>query len=151
VDRKISLNSIDVEALRRLVSNLDSTGGTDGPPVGVKVIQTTELVRWASLILEMRRRRARHFKQAMFGEPAWDMLLTLYVSSGSTRLTVGRLTSRSGSPPTTGLRWLDYLEREEFVVRRENVRDARTELVEITEKGRSVLEGYLSETLALLR
>jgi DNA-binding MarR family transcriptional regulator len=153
VNRKISLNSTDVEALRRLVSHLGPAAAEVpvGQPVAVTVVQSSELVTIARLIFQARANRTRQFKQAIFGEPAWDMLLALYASADSTRLPVGQICSLSGSPPTTALRWLDYLEREQFVLRRPHPHDARSAIVELTSKGRSALEEYLSETLVLLR
>jgi DNA-binding MarR family transcriptional regulator len=87
----------------------------------------------------------------MFGEPAWDMLLVLYARGDETRLTVGRLAQLSGTRPTTALRWLEFLIREELVFRRPNLRDARSELIELTEKGRSKMKEYLSDTLGFGR
>ena len=142
-----------MDALRRLASSLDPLApqGSTGERVPVTIIQSSELARFARLIFRSRASRTRHFKQSMFGEPAWDMLLALYATADSTRLSIGELCSHSGSPATTGLRWLDYLEREELVVRRDNPRDARSGIIELTEKGTSALEEYLSETLVLLR
>lgn len=109
------------------------------------------LMRLARRIAVVRRGRAQFFSKAMFSEPAWDMLLWLYVSSATgPRLSVGRLTKMSGAPPTTALRWLDYLEKEKLVRREENPTDRRSEFVSLSEKGRSVLEAYLSETLKTL-
>lgn len=153
MDRRINLNANDVDALRRLVANIDSgpKAGMAGQAVVVEVFQSSELIRLAQKIARARRNRTRQFKPSMFGEPAWDMLLVLYANESETRLPVGRLAALSGSRPTTAIRWLDYLSREGFVFRRPNLRDARSEIIELTEKGRSVLEQYLSETLQLLR
>src|SRR5690348_18368313 len=128
VDRRINLDSIDVDALRRLVSRLDPVAAEvwAGDSVCVSVVQSSELVRFARFIFRARANRTRHFKQSMFGEPAWDMLLSLYATEESMRMSIGQLCSYSGSPPTTALRWLDYLEREEFVLRRPHPRDARS-------------------------
>ncbi len=84
----------------------------------------------------------------MFGEPAWDMLLALYVSSvDGPRHSVGRLGTLSGAPQTTALRWLDYLVMEKLVVRTPNPTDRRSDFVELSDKGRNALEKYLSEEL----
>ena len=79
------------------------------------------------------------------------MLLELYINKDfGTRHSVGRLCDLSGAPPTTALRWLDYLEKETLVAREPHPTDRRTEFVEITEKGCTAMARYLFETLALL-
>jgi DNA-binding MarR family transcriptional regulator len=106
------------------------------------------LLKLARAILRARRRRCKMFNPSMFGEPAWDMMLTLYASmTDGPRLSVGRLSSLSGAAPTTALRWLDYLEMERLVVRESNPDDRRSDFVDLTDKGRSAIEQYLSETL----
>ena len=92
--------------------------------------------------------RGRHLPSTMFGEPAWDMLLSLYVTFRShARQTVTNLCIASGAPATTALRWIVYLEREEFVVRRNNPLDLRVVFIELTAKGRDSVEGYFIELL----
>lgn len=109
------------------------------------------LTQLARRMLLARRRRTRTFNKCMFGEPAWDMLLALYVSrSSGPRYSVSQLSTLSGSPPTTALRWLDYLAKEQLIVRAPNPTDRRSDFVEMTDKGRTALEQYLSETLQTL-
>lgn len=94
-----------------------------------------------------RARRSRNFNGVMFGEAAWDMLLALYVTEHSARHTVTGLVNLSGVPPTTALRWLDFLEKkEELVIRRPSLTDGRVYLVELTDKARNALDAYFSGT-----
>lgn len=103
----------------------------------------------ARSILEDRRRRSLIFNRGMFGEPAWELLLTLYVMDREgPRLTVGRLAKIAGCALTTTLRWLDYLRDQQLVFRQEKPGDARTEFVRLTDKARGALELYLSEVSA---
>jgi DNA-binding MarR family transcriptional regulator len=115
-------------------------------------IQHAEMQKLALCIAHARRARIPIFNRSMFGEPAWDMLLELFINVDyGARHSVGRLCDLSGAPPTTALRWLDYLEKEKLVSRQANPTDRRTEFVEITDKGRSALEQYVSGTLESLR
>ena len=99
----------------------------------------------AQNILRARRLRKRHLPKAMFGEPAWEMLLVLYVANRSERrLTISRLTQESLAPATTSLRWLDFLERRKLVQRRDNPLDKRAVFIELTSLGRTAIEGYLT-------
>jgi len=94
-----------------------------------------------------RARRSQNFNGAMFGEAAWDMLLALYVTEHSARHTVSGLVNLSGVPPTTALRWLDFLEtKEELVTRRPSLNDGRVHHIELTEKAREALDAYFSGT-----
>lgn len=99
----------------------------------------------ARRILRARRLRERHLPKSMFGEPAWDMLLVLYVADrAETRQTISRLKLESCTSGTTSLRWLKFLERCKFVQRRDNPFDKRAVFIELTELGRESIEGYLA-------
>ena len=95
-----------------------------------------------------RARRSQIFNSVMFGEAAWDMLLALYVTDQSgSRHTVSGLTELAGVPPTTALRWLNFLEvTEELVSRKPSPLDRRVFRVELTDKARTLLDTYLSGT-----
>jgi DNA-binding MarR family transcriptional regulator len=95
-------------------------------------------------IFASRQARCRFFNKAMFGEPGWDMLLALYsMEVAGPRQTVGRLTEKSGAPPTSALRWLNFLEEEHLVSREPHPNDGRTTFIELTDKGRKAIEDYL--------
>lgn len=98
--------------------------------------------------INARHLRYRHFPDRMFGEPAWDMLLSLYVTfSSEAQQTVSNLCSYSGAPATTALRWIDYLEKQGFVTRRSNPIDLRVVFIELSAKGRDAIEAYLADLL----
>jgi DNA-binding MarR family transcriptional regulator len=97
-------------------------------------------------LLEARRMRARYFNAAMFGEPAWDMLLALYSAAEENgQLPVSRLAERSGTPPTTAIRWLAYLEDQGLTQRLSNPNDQRVQLVQLTDQARKALLDYFSD------
>jgi DNA-binding MarR family transcriptional regulator len=105
-----------------------------------------------SLLAERARRayvsraeRSKIFSPTMFGEAAWDMLLALYVTDQSgSRHTVGGLLKLAGAPPTTALRWVDFLEKEQLVSRIPHPLDRRILRVELTPKARTLLDDYFS-------
>lgn len=107
-----------------------------------------DLVNLAEAIIEDRRRRSEIFNPSMFGEPSWELLLTLFVmDQRGPRLTIGRLAQAANIRLTTALRWLDYLEDQNLIRRELHPRDARTAFIELTDKARDSLRLYLSETL----
>jgi DNA-binding MarR family transcriptional regulator len=82
----------------------------------------------------------------MFGEPAWDILLALYViDRDQRRLSTRQVTTLAGQPLTTALRWLDYLEQQELVERGANPFDQRVVYVELSARGRAAMDEYLTQ------
>jgi DNA-binding MarR family transcriptional regulator len=82
----------------------------------------------------------------LFGEPAWDILLTLYViDADQRRLSTRDLSKHANLALTTALRWLDYLEEQDLITRKTNTFDRRVVYVEISHKGRAAMDHYLAE------
>jgi DNA-binding MarR family transcriptional regulator len=99
--------------------------------------------------LRARRIRHRHLPEPLFGEPAFDMLLALYLcDQGGLRQSVTDLVKYSGAPMTTALRWIDYLVKAGLVTRRANPTDRRVAFIELTDKGLNSIEAYLGELIA---
>ena len=99
--------------------------------------------------LRARRIRRHHLPESLFGEPAFDMLLALYLSDqGGSRQTTTRLVKYSGAPMSTALRWVDYLVRAGLVARRANPVDRRVAFIELTDKGLASIEAYLAELIS---
>jgi hypothetical protein len=73
-----------------------------------------------------RRSRQRCFPNDIFGEPAWDMMLDLFIAHGEGKLvSVSSLCLASAVPPTTALRWINILEREAILARDPDSNDGR--------------------------
>lgn len=85
----------------------------------------------------------------MFGEPGWDILLILYTEEDESRQTISRLATAAGSTMSTGLRWLEHLESQEWIRRRPHPTDGRVDFVDLTDKGRNALDSYFSEILMM--
>jgi len=103
------------------------------------------LLERAKQLFEERRLRLRIFGRAMFGEPAWDILLSLYICADQGgHQTLSSLSRFTGAPPTTVQRWLDYLETRGWVERDKFSTDRRLTHVEMTQAGIDTLEAYLT-------
>ncbi|GAA4747536.1 hypothetical protein GCM10023264_11590 [Sphingomonas daechungensis] len=145
--RLISLDSRDIDDLRRLLAKLHPSGrGDDVSDAGDHGPERNDLVDKARVELDNRRKRVAIFGSQMFAEPAWEMLLLLFLSEGRQRITQSRLGELSGASRSTGLRWIDYLSDHGLAERREHPTDKRQNFVSLTEKGRALLSVYLSET-----
>ena len=146
----VALSGRDLEDARRLLGLLSGEIG-EGRPVssgGQPELVREGLLRHARRILAGRRQRSEHFGRAMFGEPAWEMLLLLYIGLGSIRMSAGGLAHAASYSKATTMRWVGYLEKEKLVQREQHPTDQRTFFVTLTEKGINLLELYLSDTLS---
>lgn len=96
--------------------------------------------------VELKRRQHRHgyFPSSMFGEPAWDMLLVLYLAEAGRSETICSLVHGAGYPHTTSLRWLHVLENHGLIIRKPHPADGRVTLVGLTGEGRQALDDYFS-------
>lgn len=114
-----------------------------------KVVQRTEPrpLTLARRAYSLRRRRAAIFGNAeLFGEPAWDILLDLFIAHGEGKtVSVSSACIGSAAPATTGLRWLGVLAEEGLVVRENDPEDNRRVLVRLTDAGIAAMERFFGE------
>lgn len=140
------ISPADAEAIERLlrkIRSLSDEGAEPAPGSDDYCLPRAELIARAETIFRERQRRNRFFSRSMFAEPAWDMLLALYVMQGH-RVNVATLVSMVDVPQTTGLRWLQYLEKERLVRRVPDPDDRRQVSVHLIDPGFARLEAYLS-------
>ncbi|MDF8332221.1 MarR family winged helix-turn-helix transcriptional regulator [Novosphingobium cyanobacteriorum] len=92
-----------------------------------------------------RRRRAKLFDPSLFGEPAWDMLLDLFIAAKEgKRVSVTSACIGADVPATTALRWIAVLESQGLVVRESDPKDARRAFIHLTATAYSKMIEYLS-------
>jgi hypothetical protein len=98
----------------------------------------------------LRRKRAAIFgNPELFGEPAWDILLDLYVAHADGKpVSVSSACIGSAAPPTTGLRWLGVLAEEGLVVRENYADDHRRVLVRLTRAGITAMERFFDAVIS---
>jgi DNA-binding MarR family transcriptional regulator len=90
--------------------------------------------------------RQRAFEQISFGEPAWDLLLSLYIiDSDRRRLRTGELCKLAGLPLTTALRWLEHLRVNGLIKQLPHLFDQRATTIELSSKGRSDMDRYFQQ------
>ena len=78
---------------------------------------TTALLERAQYILRVRRSRERLIGKAIIGEPAFDLLLCLYVRSGQRETSLTSLAKPAGIPYSSAMRWSAYLADKGLVER----------------------------------
>lgn len=99
----------------------------------------------ARAVLDSRRARRRFFHPDLFGEPAWEILLALYIHDESAaRLSISKLAQLIDTPLTTVVRWVSALEKADLVSRADHPTDRRTIFIRLSDKGRTGLDSYLA-------
>ena len=156
LDKIVRLSDKDVRDAVRLFRILADAGSqlpgavgdehSASPPPSFDSFDSQDLLTRAKLILSSRRLRSRHFNPAIFGEPAWDILLVLYITDVSGgRQTIGKVADWIKTPPTTVLRWVSYLEKEKFLERYTHPTDRRITFLRLLARGRDAMNSYLSD------
>lgn len=83
----------------------------------VRVLRNDHAASLAAAILDFRRLRLKILPPDLFAEPAWDLLLELFVADAEgRRLTARQVCGRSSIPPSVMSRWLNHLSQSGFVV-----------------------------------
>jgi predicted transcriptional regulator len=107
-------------------------------------------LRRAKLVYSARRRRdSAAGIGGLFGEPAWDILLDVFIARKSQReIQVSSVCIEAGVPSTTILRWLTRLELEGLIYRAPDNVDGRRRYVRLTDAGEAMMHRVL-ETINL--
>jgi hypothetical protein len=104
------------------------------------------LARMARQEYDSRRRRAKYLDPALLGEPAWDILLDLFIKTIE-RKSVSVMSSALAShvPEATAIRKLEGLEKAGLICRQKSSSDRRVTYLKLTEDGFSQLNGYFQD------
>lgn len=101
----------------------------------------------AAAVYQARRVRGEVFGDAgyLFTDPAWDILLTLFVAQEeSRRVSINQARAASGVPTTTALRWIGSLAGHALVSRRADPMDKRRCYLSLTARGDNLMREWLS-------
>lgn len=99
----------------------------------------------AGQLYKIRQMRNKIFPSSIFGEPAWDIMLDLFMMfSKNKRVSVTSACVASNVPATTALRWIEVLCGKGMIERIASEQDARVTYLQLTKLGLS----KMSEVLA---
>jgi len=102
----------------------------------------------ANELIAARQQRDDLFGREIFGEPGWDLLLTLYTTGlRQVRLSLTQLADQSGLANTTVLRWVSKLEEERLIDRQPDPSWGRRILVMLTDRGFDLVSAHLDYLL----
>ena len=97
-------------------------------------------------IIRIRAERRKFLPAHLFADPAWDMLLDLYLADIlSQRISISSLCIASNVPASTALRWITTLQREGLVERAGDPYDHRRYFTSLSEKGMAAMDGFFGE------
>lgn len=132
------------EELARRVSEMEARAAGSSPAMPVLNFGESKLREIAISIFSARQRRLELFDKSLFGEPSWDLLLTLFIArSGSGPQSTTELCRAAGVPLATGLRWMEHLRKQGLLQRVRSQDDARKSFVELTDHGHDLMRRYI--------
>jgi DNA-binding MarR family transcriptional regulator len=149
IQRRLDALAREVGAIGEAVSAVSRR--LDGKEGGRRASSPPSAARVAAAILSVRRARDARFGAELFSDPAWDMLLSLYVSGERAEaLSVSQLCEASAVPQTTALRWIETLREAGLIGRETDRRDARRTLIALAPKAREAIAKLLASAGASL-
>lgn len=111
-----------------------------------------DIGQWADKAKEMyecRRTRDKVFGADMFGEPAWDIMLDLFISEcDGRRISVTSACIASCVPKATALRVIKQLEKTDMVIRQRDPDDARRSYVRLSQAALQTMTRIFHTTTA---
>jgi len=102
------------------------------------------LLERAQSMLRVRRAREELFCRSMFGEPAFDLLLCLYVRSEKKETSLTSLARTAGITNSSAMRWIRYLDDKHLVELTDSRSDRRAICVQLSPAGRAVMDEFLA-------
>ena len=129
------------QAMREMAEQLDGSAADPEPCQGHVKFATL-----AAAVHGERLRRMRFFPPDLLGEPAWDLLLDLFVALHGNKLrSVKEGCLAANVPEATAMRYIDALVGQGLIVRRRDKLDARRKFLCLTDEGnRRMLEYFCS-------
>jgi len=110
-------------------------------------LTSAEMLNAARRLWVARRVRDRIFGPDMFPDPAWNILLDLFIAGEEGRnVTIKSACVAGGVPQSTALRYIAHLIETRYAVRTQHPSDARSAYLKLTDRGRGRMAEYLSLT-----
>jgi len=106
-------------------------------------MQRPQFLSVAEKVYSARRERERLLGSDLFADPAWDILLHLFIASLERRpVTVSKACHASAAPATTALRFIATLENAGLIARRQHPHDRRSSTLELTADGDGKMRAF---------
>lgn len=121
--------------------------GVGSKPLGpVTLVDTLSMEQRVGSEVRARRDRERSLGRHLFSDPAWDILLALYLAALRGHTTsVSEVCIAAAAPATTALRWISALKAEDLLIQSADPRNSRKQCLSLTLKGRSLMASHFKE------
>ena len=121
----------DQQELKQNPDDLTKGLKTDPPPLQMR----GSAASLAGQFLRLRRQRDKIFGPGIFADPAWDMLLDLFLAQEKNLkpISISSLCIAAAVPSTTALRWIETLVQQGLVSKQADPRDKRRTFISLTE------------------
>jgi len=138
-----------IEAVSKRLADLETDRkGTPRGPASIG-FSDEKLATIAISMYRARRHRTAHFDAGLFADPAWDMLLDLFINKvRGIRISTISLCLAAHVPSTTALRWIRVLEKQGLLRRYRAPDDYRLKLIEMSQEGYRRMRRYISQAAA---
>ena len=134
-----TLSAVAGEFDKRIAAVVEPVEATDdeGPSSGA-------LIARANALLAERRLRRQHLPAELFHEPAWDMLLALFVAADDPQpMNIKALVAMADAPVTTSQRWIEHLYKLRLIDRVIDPADRRRVEISLSAIGQDAVTSYL--------
>ena len=106
----------------------------------------TDLVQLVSQMIRSRKKRASVFSPNLFADPAWDIVLALFLAQlRQKRVAAADLSTETSIPLTTAHRWIETLEQKGWVRRSPDPLDQRRVFVDLSERGSTAMRVWIED------
>ncbi len=132
----------EIEALSTVLGlNREPSSQTDNLTLTAK-----ELGEMIKGHIASRQRRAKFFPADIFADPAWDVLLELFLADiEQRRLTISCACMAACVPPTTALRWISSMTATGLLERLPDPHDGRRHYLHLSAAASQSMRSYFSE------
>lgn len=124
---------------------VDMTGSAAPKPDAIPMDDTKpDLLLIALAWVRARDARHREFGENLFSDPAWNILLDVYINQRrGQRISISSLCMAAGAPMSTAVRWINLLVDRGLIAREPDQFDRRRFFIVLTEDGLTKMERTL--------
>ncbi|WP_188053643.1 hypothetical protein [Sphingosinithalassobacter sp. CS137] len=133
-------------ALDGIVARQAPVAGCPPTRANPRIAGSAALAMVAKQYLRHRRMRDALFPTGLFADPAWDLLLDLYVAGVERRrISISSACIAAAVPSTTALRWIAVLESKGLILRIADSKDRRRAYLTLGAQASRSIEAWLQD------
>lgn len=127
-------------------------GANPAEPIAFHSREMAEMRQLVKGLIDERRARGHYFRSELFADPAWDILLVVFLAeTQQQRITVSTVCDQAAVPATTAQRWITSLTDEGLLKRQDDPTDRRRKFIELSPGASAAMRSYCWSTAGKLR